>query len=188
MTVYYAIVDGDPLDNGGNSHVIGGTQHSTIEGPDGRVRGQTHLGHKAWCSVCQSAGEIVAGAGISDHLRGWDGILRAREAVDGDIVLCKCEQHPRVMAVYARSVMYIDNGDASAVSAPVSSASALRATYDEQFTLRDAKGTPLANTYYTVASQGTLVHGVTDSLGRTGRHKTDCAQSVPIFLGHHESA
>lgn len=48
MTVYYAIVEDDPLDNGGNSRVIGGADHSTIEGPDGRERRQTHLGHEAW--------------------------------------------------------------------------------------------------------------------------------------------
>jgi len=30
--MHYGIVEGDPLDNGGNSRVVGGTQHSTIEG------------------------------------------------------------------------------------------------------------------------------------------------------------
>lgn len=118
MAVYYAVVEGDPLDNGGNSRVIGGAPHATIEGPDGLSRGQTHLGHKAWCSVCQSTGIIAAGAGISDYLRGWDKRLNANEAVGGDIVLCKCERPPRVVSVYARRCQYIDTGSGRAASTP----------------------------------------------------------------------
>ena len=185
MTVYHAVVEGDLLDNGGNSHVIGGAPHSTIEGPDGRSHGQTHLGHQAWCSVCQSFGEIVAGAGISDYLRGWDGILGAQEAVGGDIVICKCDQHPRVVSVYARSCDYIDTSDASAASLPAASVSAPRVHYDEQFTLRDGEGRLLAETYYTVRlPSGLLQHGLTDSQGRTGRYETKGTQSIRIYLGH----
>jgi hypothetical protein len=130
LTVYYAIVEGDPLDNGGNSHVIDGANDATIEGPDGWVRRQTHLGHEAWCSVCQSFGPIVAGAIVKQSLRGFDTRLNAWEAVGGDIVVCKCERHPRVMPVHARSVMYIDNGDAAAVSALASSISTPRTAFD----------------------------------------------------------
>ncbi|WP_175152549.1 hypothetical protein [Paraburkholderia ultramafica] len=182
-------MEDDPLDNGGNSHVIGGTPHATIQGPDGKSRGQTHLGHKAWCSVCQSVGEIAAGARISDYLRGWDEILGAKEAIDGDIVLCKCERHPRIVSVYARSCTYIDSASgAPAAATPAALASAQSTGYDEQFTLRDANGSPLADTYYTLASHGTLIHGVTDSYGRTARHETDGAQAVRVYLGHRQEA
>jgi hypothetical protein len=68
--IYHAIVESDPLDNGGNSHAIGAAPHATIEGPDHRSRGQTHLGHQARCSVCQSFGPILAGASIRESLRG----------------------------------------------------------------------------------------------------------------------
>ena len=90
MTVYYAVVKGDPLDSGGNSQVIGGNPHSTIQGPDGHHREQACLGHHAWCAACQSVGVIVAGADISDYLRGWDGAIGAHDAVGGDLVICKC--------------------------------------------------------------------------------------------------
>lgn len=92
MTIYYAIVEDDPLDNGGDSRVIDGAPHATIEGPDGRMRKQAHLGQEAWCSVCKSFGPILAGAGIKQSLRGFDGRLNAWEAVGGDIVLCRCGQ------------------------------------------------------------------------------------------------
>jgi uncharacterized protein (DUF2345 family) len=62
-------------------------------------------------------------------------------------------------------------------------------TYDEQFTLVDAKGTPLADTYYTVRHpSGTLTHGTTDSLGRTQRYETDGAQRIAVYVGHRENA
>lgn len=189
LTVYHAIVEGDPLDNGGNSHVMGGASHSTIEGPDGRIRGQTHLGHQAWCAVCQSCGPIVAGAGIHESVRGWDERLQAFEAVSGDIVLCKCQRHPRVVAVYARCCEYIDTGGTPSFGASASSASVPRAAYDEQFTLHDANGSPLADTWYTARMpSGELRHGITDSRGRTERYETTGAQSIKIYIGHRQEA
>ncbi|WP_084170156.1 hypothetical protein [Paraburkholderia ferrariae] len=56
--------------------------------------------------------------------------------------------------------------------------------FDEQFTLQDAKGLPVTNTYYTIESLGRLVHGVTDSSGRTRRHRTEGAKAIRIYLGH----
>lgn len=187
MTIYYAIVEDDPLDNGGSSRVVGGADHSTIEGPDGRERRQAHLGHEAWCSVCQSFGPILSGAGIRENLRGWDERLCAFEAVSGDIVRCKCPQHPRVIARYARSCEYIDDGGGDSFTSWPPYATTHSANYDEQFTLRDAKGNTLPNTYYTVRMPGgRLIHGTTDSGGRTERHATDGAQSIALYVGHRE--
>ncbi|MGF6937226.1 hypothetical protein OKW41_006388 [Paraburkholderia sp. UCT70] len=59
--------------------------------------------------------------------------------------------------------------------------------FDEELTLRDANGSPLADTYYTIEWRGFLTRGVTDSIGRTQRHKTDGAQAVRIYLGHRAS-
>jgi len=189
MSIFYAVVEDDPLDNGGNSHVMDGSPYSDIEGPDGRFRRQAYLGHPAWCSVCKSVGEIAAGAGISDCLRGYDEQLKAMEAVDGDIVLCKCERHPRVVSVYAPGVTYVDKGSASDINASASVASAQSVIYDEQFTLMDAAGKALPDTYYTIRMpSGALVHGVTDSLGRTARHETSDAQRIRIYLGHKKEA
>jgi hypothetical protein len=60
-------------------------------------------------------------------------------------------------------------------------------TYDERFTLRDRGGRVLCDTYYTVRlPSGKLIHGVTDSLGRTERYATDEAQRLTLYLGHRE--
>ncbi|SDQ93880.1 hypothetical protein SAMN05445850_2191 [Paraburkholderia tuberum] len=63
------------------------------------------------------------------------------------------------------------------------------ARHDEQFTLHDANGRPLASTYYTVRLlSGALHRGTTDSQGRTERYETEGAQSMHIYLGHREVA
>ncbi|MEX3812561.1 hypothetical protein AB3X96_20245 [Paraburkholderia sp. BR13439] len=59
--------------------------------------------------------------------------------------------------------------------------------FDEQFTLRDVNGLPLADTDYTIEWRGFLTRDVTDSMGRTQRHKTNGAQALRIYLGHRES-
>ncbi|ADG19488.1 hypothetical protein BC1002_5563 [Paraburkholderia atlantica] len=62
-------------------------------------------------------------------------------------------------------------------------------THDEQYTLKDGDGRIMRDTYYTVRlPSGSLVHGVTDGLGRTKRYKTNGAQSIYVYLGHREEA
>jgi hypothetical protein len=188
-SIYYAIVEGDPLSNGQGSRVVGGTPRSTIEGPDGKSRNQTHIGHKAWCSVCQSFGYITEGARIQRYLRGFDVQLNAYEAVNDDIVICKCQEHPRLVAQYGRLSSYIDDGRAL----PNSNIASMHASpeapeYDERFAIHDANGSILADTYYTIESNGALTHGVTDSAGRTLRYKSGGAQNITIYLGHIKEA
>ncbi|MGF6380654.1 hypothetical protein [Paraburkholderia atlantica] len=61
--------------------------------------------------------------------------------------------------------------------------------HDEQYTLKDGDGRVMRDTYYTVRlPSGSLVHGVTDGLGRTKRYKTNGVQSVYVYLGHKEEA
>jgi hypothetical protein len=175
MAVYYAVVEGDPLDNGGDSRVMEGAPHSTIEGPDGSSRGQTHLGQKAWCSVCQSVGVIAAGSGMSQYLRGWDGRLNAMQAVGGDIVLCKCERPPRIVSVYARCYKYMDASTGSTASSFASNAPApaTLAESDEElehyFEIVDAKTeAPIEGITYKISSNGqSLVHDTTLAGGKT---------------------
>ncbi|MBB5511303.1 hypothetical protein HDG35_007605, partial [Paraburkholderia sp. JPY681] len=50
-------------------------------------------------------------------------------------------------------------------------------------------GRIMRDTYYTVRlPSGSLVHGITDGLGRTERYKTNGAQSIYVYLGHREEA
>jgi hypothetical protein len=60
--------------------------------------------------------------------------------------------------------------------------------YVEQFTLHDATGNALRDTYYTLRlPSGSLVHGVTDHMGRTERYATDGAHRIAVYLGHREN-
>ncbi|MFB9123445.1 hypothetical protein E2553_05020 [Paraburkholderia dipogonis] len=180
MSIYYAIVEGDPLDNG-NGYVLTGSEYSLIDNDKGRHRKQTHLGQLAYCGVCQSSGSILAKAQIRDSLRGYDARLQAYEAVDGDMVLCKCERHPRVMACYARSVMYIDEGRTSPVVAQ--SATHSSRTYDEQVTA-SARGVSLQGYPFLIeTSDGQTVCGRADGNGRLPRIYTDSASSYAIHWG-----
>jgi hypothetical protein len=175
MAIYYAVVESDPLDNGGDSHVIEGASHSTIQGPDGRLRGQTYLGHQAWCAVCQSAGIIAAGSGISDSLRGWDGRLNAMEAVGGDVVLCQCARHPRIVPIYGRLCQYIDERSGRIANTPASDTASAwppaeaNEELEHYFELIDAKtGAPVEGMTYKLSSgDQCLVYDATLADGRT---------------------
>ena len=193
MAIFYSVVNGDPLDSGGNSQVIEGSPCSTIEGEDGRVRMQTFLGQRAYCDVCKSAGVIVAAPGSPDTLRMYDEELRAHEALGGDLVFCKCERHPHVISVHGRSVMIVDDGGANRSARDTSIASsfaiASESIFDERFVLRDGSGNGLANTYYTIRlPSGELRHGTTDSEGRTARYQTNGARDIAVHVGHKQEA
>lgn len=86
--------------------------------------------------------------------------------------------------------MYIDDsGHAPVPTYAATSQETPRRAYDEQFTLCDAAGKPMSETFYTVClSSGEMVHGVTDSSGRTERHATSGAQGIRLYLGHRETA
>ncbi|MEX3810082.1 hypothetical protein AB3X96_07405 [Paraburkholderia sp. BR13439] len=72
---------------------------------------------------------------------------------------------------------------------PASALTSKDRTHDEQYILKDGDGRVMHDTYYTVRlPSGSLVHGVTDGLGRTKRYKTNGAQSIYVYLGHREEA
>ena len=58
-------------------------------------------------------------------------------------------------------------------------------SHDEQFLLKDAKGNPLKNAYYTAKiPDGELIYGVTSAEGKTERFTTDGAKKIQIHIGH----
>ncbi|CAM2158418.1 PAAR domain-containing protein [Paraburkholderia tropica] len=96
-------------------------------------------------------------------------------------VYCPCGKN-RVLASGESPFFYSENDEPLAAQPD-----ALRTTYDEQFALRDANGTPIANANYTVRlPTGELEHGTTDTQGRTARYLTDRADSIHVYLGHRE--
>jgi hypothetical protein len=181
MGIYYAIVEGDPLDNGGDGQVLAGSDYSSIDDDEGRPRRQTYLGQLALCGVCKTSGPIVAGAGISQSARGFDERLGAFDAVGGDIVVCKCEPHPRVVARYARCVTYVDEEQVSSVDARP--ATQPGNTYDEQVTAI-ARGAPLDGYPYLIEMpDGQILCGRADHDGRLPRIYTGTADTYAILWG-----
>ncbi|CAG9189838.1 conserved hypothetical protein [Paraburkholderia sabiae] len=179
--IYYAVVEGDPLDNGNAGQVIIGASTSTIADEQGRSRRQTHLGDTAWCGVCKSSGPIVAGADITQSLRGYDEQLGAFEAVGGDFVVCKCSRPPQIISVHARNVMYVDSDRASPGAARFATQSSR--TYDEQVTA-SARGVSVEGyPYFIETSDGQKVCGRADDHGRLPRIYSDNADTYAVYWG-----
>lgn len=102
---------------------------------------------------------------------------------DLDPVYCPCGKN-RVLASGSSPFFYSNES----TSEPAQSSTPAH-LYDQQFSLCDANGMPLADTYYTARlPSGSLVRGVTDAQGRTARHETSGAQSIQIYLGHKQEA
>lgn len=146
------------------------------------------IGGEAYCVMCKSRGLICPTGG--DQRLGYG--QGRQTALDGDLVLCKCATKPRIIALLAGE-SWCDDGyePARSTASPVARSTkpgSLTPRHDEQFTLRDANGYPLANTYYTVRlPSGSFIHGVTDEHGCTGRHVTDDPQRIQIYIGHREA-
>ncbi|WP_322045667.1 PAAR domain-containing protein [Paraburkholderia sp. J67] len=162
------VTDGDRTSTGGE--VIGRSGMY-----DERGKMYARKGNKATCGTCKGAWEIYGTAG------GWmdEGYPMVK---DGDRVLCPCGNN--VVFAYGGSNAFYSEKQVAVQAATPAKPIEVK-TYDEQYALTDARGTPLANTYYTARlPSGELRHGVTDSQGRTKRYQTDGAQSIQIYLGH----
>jgi hypothetical protein len=185
--IYYAAVEDDPLTSGNGSRVFSYKQCGTIQGEDGKRRRLAFIGDTAYCPACDSTGQITYGASLGDRHRLIDLFHGGRrQAVGGDIVLCKCPNPPRIIALHGTSWRIVDRGEEA--KAPIAKARVEKLFHDEQFTLTDATGNPLADTWYSVRMpSGELLRGVTDSAGKTARYTTDGAQHLRVYLGHRES-
>lgn len=186
MTIYYAIVDGDPISSGG--HVLATATDDWIADHTGKLRAVAYLGNQAWCEACKSWGDIVACSGVADYLR-TDHYLHGKQAVSDDGVACKCAVMPRLIPRYGMRETFHDTAPSSysafARSIPLSSSGHI--PYDEQFTLTDYHGNALVGVYYTVrTADGQLVHGTTDGAGRTERYITESSRTIAVYLGHRE--
>ncbi|MGF6805566.1 hypothetical protein OKW30_000692 [Paraburkholderia sp. Clong3] len=102
-SVYYAAVEGDPLTSGDGSRVFASERVGTIADQSGRQRRMAFIGDHAYCGKCKNTGPITCGAGVDDMRRMIDLANGGRrQAVGGDIVLCKCSEPPRIIAVHGR--------------------------------------------------------------------------------------
>lgn len=145
------------------------------------------IGGSAYCEACGSTG-VIAKAGGPRRIN-----FMGETAADGDTVLCNCPTPPRIVAELAGESWCDDEAEACATreakraidAAPTGKNAATLC--DEQFTLSDRTGRVLRDTYYTLRlPSGELLHGVTNSIGRTTRYRTDGAQRLAVYLGHRE--
>jgi hypothetical protein len=171
MNIFFAVVEGDPLDSGG--YVLEGGGVGTIKGEDGRHRRVTYLGQQAWCSTCQSTGTIEAAPGSPCEKRMRDLTSSGRrQALGGDWVRCRCERAPRIISVNGRKWKIHDRGNGTATQAASvpdrNSAKTTALVYDERFALLDTAGSALTDVAYAVRrGSGAFEYGRTDGRGRT---------------------
>jgi uncharacterized Zn-binding protein involved in type VI secretion len=141
-------------------------------------------GDQVTCGNCKGLWKIIGtGEGVGENGR--------VAVINGDHVLCPCKKNRVFAGADAGMFIHIDTGARNGGAAEASQAALQPPAhhYDEQFTLHDANGHVLRDTYYTVRlPSGSLVHGVTDHMGRTERYETEGAQSIRIYLGHRELA
>lgn len=170
-------VVGDELSGGGN--ILPYVQKLGY-----RTRGHVIalIGGKAYCYACKCTGVIAKAGGPRRPF--YRSAYEA--ALDQDIVMCNCATPRQIVATLAGQTWHDDLAEWYTAAGGSSTGSRLE-SFDEQFSLIDGNGRPMPATYYTLHFDcGSLVHGTTDSAGRTARHRTNGARSVAIYLGHRE--
>ncbi|WP_395062378.1 hypothetical protein [Paraburkholderia silvatlantica] len=190
MAIYYAAVEGDPLDSGEGGHVYGTKKTiGTIEDESGMSRRMVFIGDEGYCAKCGSVGAITYGAGMADNRRMVDLVNGGRrQAVGGDIVLCKCATPPRIVAVYGQKFKIIDGGGAMRSGIAENATGAVSPAPQKPEVPRHvrwfyvwdaATGEPLRNRDYVADVAGSRQSGKTDSDG-CAKIETDGEQSVEI--------
>lgn len=184
--IYYAAVEDDPLDSGAGSRVFPGASHSTIEGEDGRPRRLALLGDQAWCDACRSAGPIARAPGSPQRNRMIDFTAGgARQALGGDLVLCKCARHPRITPVYGRRWMV--NPDVGAAQGGFSSGfdrerASQSTAFDEHFVIHSREtGLPAAGFAWCVRTASGDLEGVTLADGTTAAACGSAPEAVSLI-------
>lgn len=140
------------------------------------------FGDQATCGNCKGLWNIVGtGEGISEAGR--------LAVINGDRVLCPCGKNRVMASPTAGMFVHLDRDAGNTGARQTQGSTDELLDHDERFTLRDARGRALANTFYTVRlPTGELVHGVTDEGGNTARHATSGACRIAVYLGHRENA
>ncbi|WP_322061471.1 PAAR domain-containing protein [Paraburkholderia sp. J63] len=171
-----------PVVRFGDPTTTGGKVHATHNNMRDNGKAIALHGEHATCGNCKGTWPIV---GTAYRMRN-DG---RRVVLHGDKVLCPCGKN-RVISLSKSCFYHRFPGEEErvAIAGSPASVAAESGQYDEQFTLHDARGRVLRDTYYTLRLRsGSLVHGVTDQMSRTERYATEGAQRVGMYLGHRET-
>jgi hypothetical protein len=186
MAVYYAAVEGDPLDSGEGGYIYGTRKTiGTIEDSNGASRNMVFIGDEGYCAKCSSTGSITYGAAISERRRMVDLVNGGRlQAVGGDIVLCKCSVAPRIVAVYGVRFTIQDDGGARVATGnqTASTGNVSPAAYDEQVKVT-GRGASDGYPYCIETGDGRVESGRLDATGVLPRIYTDNADTYTILWG-----
>lgn len=171
------LVKGDKATNG--AVIIGGSATSTYEGiPTARE------GDPVYCPVCKRTGVIVCvGPRWSSTEDGKE------EALSGDICACGC-MPPPVFQASRPYVMTMTSEDAARYQASeargfaaTASAPLARETYDELLIATAPSGPVAGYPFVVETSDGRVLFGYTDDLGRLPRIATISAGSLTVHWG-----
>lgn len=181
MTIFYAVVDGDPLTSHPDSRVIASSRSISVEGEDGISRFMAFVGDNAWCSACMSMGVIVGGAPVNQQQRMVDFTQAGRhQAVGGDKVACKCPRPPEIISAYGRRWMIFDDGHKQGDSFVVDKKGP-EDVFDEMVELISSsiEGVP----YYIETTAGEKFSGRVSAIGTLPRIATDGEDSYTVYWG-----
>ncbi|MCG7404619.1 MULTISPECIES: PAAR domain-containing protein [Caballeronia] len=139
----------------------------------------------AYCPVCKTTGYIAKEGGPRRMTLGASEI-----ALENDVVICDCPDHPRIFARLAGEAWYEDLVESlgairhCATGSDNIAAAPLASVFDEAYVLRSKmNGKPLSNVAYRlIGESGTLIEGVTDAAGRTQRIRTNAAERVTVAV------
>lgn len=144
----------------------------------------------AYCPVCKTTGYIAKEGGPRRMTIGASEI-----ALENDVVICGCPDHPRIFARLAGEAWHDDLaetlgivGSRTTASGETAMAASLVSVFDEEYVIRDrTNGRPLANVSYRLVSRsGVEVEGTTDRSGRTQRIETSAAEKIIVEIGEAE--
>ncbi|PQV54463.1 PAAR domain-containing protein [Paraburkholderia sp. BL21I4N1] len=181
-TIYYAAVEGDPLDSASGSHVLATTHVCTIEGEDGRHRRMAFIGDTAWCDACQSVGVIAGSAPVPEGRRMLDIVNGGRrQAVGGDVVVCRCERPPHIVATYGRCWRIEDVAGRESAGRRVTPSDA-PTTYDEQVRCA-GRGATNGYPYFIETEDGRTFSGRLENGVRLPRIQTDVTSDYSVLWG-----
>ncbi|RFO95963.1 hypothetical protein DIC66_16185 [Rhodoferax lacus] len=191
-----AVLVGDPPSSGG-AVMPGAFTQATVKGvPYATIGGAVH------CVACKSIGTIAkAGGPYRLPMYGFE------MALENDIVLCKCQVPPKLVAKTISSgtpKVTVDDRMESlgVVPSPVAGAAGVAddtalyplvgrsfatalTKHDQQFMLLDANSRPLSAAFYSVRlPTGKVVHGVANGRGLTDRYETDGTANLQVYIGH----
>lgn len=190
MAIYYAAVEGDPLDSGEGGYIYGTKKTiGTIEDENGKPRNMVFIGDEGYCAKCGSTGVITYGARLNERRRMVDLVNGGRlQAVGGDIVLCKCATPPQIISAYGCKFKIVDGGGATPSGIARSATDVISPAPQKPeeprhvrwfFVWDAATGEPLRNRNYVADVGGVRQSGKTDGDGYV-KIETDGEQSVDI--------